>query len=256
MLRIGQKVKRFVSILRGNSGECPICERKVRFVRNPGSLRDNYRCASCNSIPRLRAIVDAIKRFYPDWENLSIHESSPNKASASRLLRSRCKHYSSSQFFVDVPRGDYKDGHRSEDLSALTFENDSFDLFITQDVFEHVMDATSAFREIARVLKPGGAHIFTMPWYGDLEFSRRRAAVVDNKLVNLMPPVYHGNPIDRKGGSLVTIDWGRDFTDIVFAASGLVTTILLQRDRLKGLDGDFLEVFISRKPMKQVNQEI
>ena len=44
----------------------------------------------------------------------------------------------------------------------MTFENESFDLFITQDVFEHVMTPNKAFKEIERVLKPGGAHVFTV----------------------------------------------------------------------------------------------
>ena len=44
----------------------------------------------------------------------------------------------------------------------MTFQNESFDLFITQDVFEHVMEPNKAFKEIERVLKPGGAHVFTV----------------------------------------------------------------------------------------------
>jgi ubiquinone/menaquinone biosynthesis C-methylase UbiE len=62
-----------------------------------------------------------------------------------------------------VPRGQYKGEHRSEDLRALTFPDQSFDLFITSDVFEHVFEPEKGFGDIARVLKPGGMHIFTMP---------------------------------------------------------------------------------------------
>ncbi len=32
---------------------------------------------------------------------------------------------------------------------------------LTQDVFEHLFDPAAAFREIARTLQPGGAHVFT-----------------------------------------------------------------------------------------------
>jgi len=192
-------------------------------------------------------VVDTVKQFYPSWKSLDIHESSPNKMAASRFLKAQCVKYSSSQYYIDVPRGEYKDGHRSEDLTALTFADNSFDILITQDVFEHVMEPQLAFKEIARVLKPGGAHIFSMPWYPKLEKSRRRADLRDGEIVFLMEPVYHGNPVDRKKGSLVTMDWGLDFTDFVLQASGLQTTIYLQRDRSKGLDGEFLEVFVSRK---------
>jgi 2-polyprenyl-3-methyl-5-hydroxy-6-metoxy-1,4-benzoquinol methylase len=49
-------------------------------------------------------------------------------------------------------------------MMAQTFENESFDLVITSDVFEHLPDVAPAVREILRTLKPGGAHIFTVPW--------------------------------------------------------------------------------------------
>ena len=37
------------------------------------------------------------------------------------------------------------------------------DIVISQDVLEHVFDATAVFREIERTLQPGGIHIFTVP---------------------------------------------------------------------------------------------
>jgi 2-polyprenyl-3-methyl-5-hydroxy-6-metoxy-1,4-benzoquinol methylase len=37
------------------------------------------------------------------------------------------------------------------------------DIVISQDVLEHVFDAPAVFREIARTLRPGGIHIFTVP---------------------------------------------------------------------------------------------
>jgi ubiquinone/menaquinone biosynthesis C-methylase UbiE len=41
----------------------------------------------------------------------------------------------------------------------LPFADDSFDAVLSTDTFEHVMDLEGAFREIARVLKPGGAFL-------------------------------------------------------------------------------------------------
>ena len=58
-----------------------------------------------------------------------------------------------------------KDGQRSENLEALTFPDESFDLIIPQDVFEHVLRPAKAFAEIARTLKPGGVHVYTVPYY-------------------------------------------------------------------------------------------
>jgi SAM-dependent methyltransferase len=166
---------------------------------------------------------------------------------SSRNLKRTCKRYSDSHYFPDVEPGTMHQGFRCENLDKLTFSNNTFDLFITSDVFEHVMNPEKAFAEIARVLKPGGLHIFTMPWYPALRISRRRAMVNDaGEIKHIEEAIYHGNPISSKG-SLVTIDWGLDFCDKVYDFSRMTTTIYLERDRSSGLDGEFLEVFISRK---------
>jgi SAM-dependent methyltransferase len=245
--RVKSKLVRTIQYLSSNPGYCPICERQVRFITRDKWLRDNYICSGCHSIPRYRALIDTIKRFYPEFESLIVHESSPNRGGSSYFLKTRCKNYTSSQYFPDVPRGEYKDGYRSEDLSALTFPDQSIDLLVTQDVFEHVMEPEKAFKEIARVLKPGGAHIFSMPWYPKLQNTIQRARMEKNEIVYLEEPVYHGNPVDRKKGALVTYDWGQDFIDIIYRSGGMYTTVYLQKDRGKGLDGDFLEIFVSRK---------
>lgn len=240
-----KRVRKLIKIVFGrkNIGYCVLCQSKTVFVEYGPWLRDKYQCIRCNSIPRQRALVEALELFYPTWRQLIIHESSPSN---SRFLIKECPNYSMSQFFQDVPKGTYKNNFRCEDLSALTFPENSIDLIITQDVFEHVLKPLEAFKEIQRVLKPGGAHIFTLPWYRNLEKSKRRADVINGELVLLEEPVYHGNPIDSKG-SLVTYDWGLDLTDLIFKESGLTTTIYLEKNRKKGLDAELLEVFISRK---------
>lgn len=228
-----------------NRGYCPICERSTLFVETRSWLRDHYLCWRCRSIPRQRALASALERFRPAWRDESLHESSP-AGPISDFLGRNAGSYSSSHYFEDVPRGETRDGHRSEDLSRMTFEEESFDVFVTLDVFEHVMEPAPAFREIARVLKPGGMHVFTMPWYPELASTVQRAAVEDGRVVHLQEPVYHGNPIDD-GGSLVTFDWGLDFPAFIAESSGMATVAYRQRDRSLGLDGEFLEVFVSRK---------
>jgi len=228
-----------------HQGICPICEKKTWFYKEKEWLRDNYRCLSCYSIPRWRALIDTLNKFYPKWPEMIIHESSPGGASSNHL-KQKCKNYSSSHYYQDILQGSYKGEHRSEDLSNLTFEDNSFDLFVTQDVFEHIMNPELAFKEIERVLKSGGAHVFTMPWYPSLKESRQRVKMENNKMVYLEEPIYHGNPIDEKG-SIVTFDWGMDFTKYIFDECGMFTTIYLQKDISKGIDAEFLEVFISTK---------
>jgi SAM-dependent methyltransferase len=64
----------------------------------------------------------------------------------------------------DAAVGGVINGVRCEDLQALTFADESIDLHITQDVFEHLLDPRAAFREIARTLRVEGAHILLFRW--------------------------------------------------------------------------------------------
>ena len=225
-------------------GYCPICERLTIFYAKHDWLRDHYLCYFCSSIPRFRAIIKHIKLYYPDYKNMTIHESSPAGA-ASDFLKKNCKYYSSSHYFPEVPGGQIKDGFRCENLETLTFDDETFDLFVTQDVFEHIMNPDLAFKEIDRVLRPGGVHIFTVPLYR-AQKSSPRAIQKNGEIIFLKEPVYHGNPINEKG-SLVTYDWGNDIVDYIYKATGMTTTILDISDPKNGIEAEFIEVFLSRK---------
>jgi SAM-dependent methyltransferase len=245
-LREGLRYRLLAWKHQANRGYCPTCESRTWFVEEQPWKRDYYRCVICGSIPRYRLLVHVLNEYFKGWEDQRIHECSPGGA-ASRLIRTKCRNYSSSHYFEDVPRGEYRGEHRSEDLSDLTFSDASLDLFITQDVFEHVIDPASAFKEICRVLKPGGAHVFTVPWYPQLKENRVRARVENGRIIHVEEPIYHRNPISSQG-SLVTTDWGIRFPDFVYQESGMFTTVIKVRDRWLGLDAEFREVFVSRKP--------
>lgn len=228
-----------------NSGYCTICETDSVFVEFDKWLRDNYRCIKCGSIPRNRALVRALNVFYPEWKKLSVHESSPG-GPLSNFLKRSCEKYSASHYYENIPRGNYFNGFRSEDLTKMTFDDGTFDVFITSDVFEHVFEPELAFKEIARILKPGGAHIFTMPWYPAIKKSIQRAKLENGKIIHLKDPEYHGNPISDEG-SLVTFDWGSDFCSFIYESAGTPTTVYLEKNKQLGLEADLLEVFISKK---------
>jgi SAM-dependent methyltransferase len=73
-------------------------------------------------------------------------------------------------------------------------------LSISIDVFEHIPDPYEAFSEIHRILKPGGRHIFTVPFYGDRYRDEIRATTEPEGIVNhILPPIYHGDPIQSEG---------------------------------------------------------
>ncbi|MGE3292087.1 MAG: methyltransferase domain-containing protein [Geminicoccaceae bacterium] len=217
------------------------------FVAENAWFRDNYVCATCGSIPRERALMLVLEERFPDWRNMQIHESSPGSRGASLRLARECSNYVPSQYFPDVPPGEYRNGIRCENLEAQTFADDSFDLHVTQDVFEHIFDPAAASREIARTLRVGGAHLFTVPLVNKRQPSCRRARRgPDGAVEHLAPPEYHGNPIDASG-SLVTIDWGMDIVQHILESSGLITEIVTI-DRLDhGIRAEYIEVLVSSK---------
>jgi len=226
-------------------GWCPICARRTLFYHQGPWPRDQFRCARCLSIPRWRALVRVLETHFPGWRQLAIHESSPGGSGSAKLAR-ECRGYMPTHYFPDVSPGQSRNAVRCENLEAQTFADEQFDLVITQDVFEHLLNPRLGFAEIARTLRPGGAHLFTVPWYW-WKPTLTRAKLRDSQVVHLEPPEYHGNPISADG-SLVVTEWGWDLCDFIYRSAGLTTTVILIVDRRQGIEAEFNEVFISRKP--------
>ena len=103
-----------------------------------------------------------------------------------------------------------------------------------------------AIAEIARTLKPGGAHIMSVPIVNKDRPATRRAALQDGKVVHFAEPEYHGNPVDDEG-SLVTIDWGYDIADFLHHHSGMPTSMFVIDDLSQGIRAEYIEIVVSRK---------
>lgn len=245
----------FVRLIKGekvvfkNRGVCPTCANNVTFVATNSWLRDYYRCSNCGSKPRERAIMRVLEMYYPDWRNRVIHESSPISRGASVRIAQQCKTYIPSQLFPDLAFGECKGGVRCENLETMTFADESIDLHITQDVMEHVFNPDLVFKEVARTLKPGGAHIFTVPIVNKHKPSVRRALLKNGEIVHLRKPVYHGNPVDSNG-ALVICDWGFDICEHIHEASGLYTHVVSIDDISHGIRAEYIEVLVTIKAQK------
>ena len=66
-------------------GYSPICQKNTVFLSRYDWLRDHYRCQRCKSLPRYRAVIDVLERHFPNWRDLSIHESSPHGPASDML---------------------------------------------------------------------------------------------------------------------------------------------------------------------------
>lgn len=229
-------------------GFCPVCDYPTFFFRpfpySP-AMREYYRCLWCRSTPRYRAFNLVLDKYFPNWKTLSIHESSPGGAMSKKLAR-YCTSYIASDYRPAFTPGELCGHTRNEDLQHMTFRDDLFDLVVTMDVFEHLPYPEKAFCEIARTLKPSGAHIFTVPCDVNSDTVIRASLSPSGEIIHQKPPVYHGNPIDSKG-SLVYRDWGRDLPEFIRKTSGLRTEVVRIHKAWQGIEPQLNEVYISRK---------
>lgn len=86
------------------------------------------------------------------------------------------------------------------DLSALPYPDDSFDLVVHSDTLQHVADPVGALAECHRVLRRGGACIYTVPIIvGRMSRWRRD-----------LPKSYHGPYDERAEDHLVVTEYGAD----------------------------------------------
>jgi len=127
----------------------------------------------------------------------------------------------------------------------MTLEDESVDLFVTQDVFEHINDPVAAFSEVERVLRKGGAHIFTVPIVRGPYPSERRAFYGPNGISHFKEPEYHGDPIDENG-ALVTFDYGYDIVEHIYK-TGMTPIVLDIVDWRYGIKAELNEVIVSIK---------
>lgn len=231
-----------------NKGCCPICEKEVVFFSENEWFRDFYFCPICKSIPRERALMHVINIYHPNWRSLVIHETSPANRGTSEKLRKECKTYIASYYFPNIMSGSYYQGYLCENMEALSFQDNSIDIHISQDVFEHVLFPEKAFKEVRRTLKPGGAHIFTVPLVNKNNPSEMLATLnEEGKIVNLVTPAeYHGDPLSSNG-SLVTRRWGYDITKFIHDTSGLFTTMIYIDNLHFGIRAEYVEVLVSIK---------
>jgi SAM-dependent methyltransferase len=219
-------------------GLCTICGHVGLFARGAErSLRESYACPSCRFTLRWRdqagVILDEFGRGQALsltqmvdrglLRDVSIFEPALRGPFVARLKG--LPHYTQSYFRPGVPLGlPAEDGVRNEDLTRLTFDEDTFDLIITSDVMEHLPDIELAFAETLRVLRPGGVHVFTIP--NDYPFPDRtepRVRIVDGAEVALKPARYHNAGDGSK--CLVYTDYGADLTDMIRALGGRLAVV-------------------------------
>jgi SAM-dependent methyltransferase len=207
-------VRKAAALLRPGSlaihpGQCPSCGPTllVKLADDPISVR----CVRCRSSAIHMSILQVLPRVCPDLSELSVYEMS-SRGPLFEFLGLQAGKLTFSEFYDDVDPGTFKEGVQCQDVQQLTFDDASFDLCTSTEVFEHVPDDRRGFAEIRRVLRPGGRFVFTVPLTTDAS-TVERAVLVDGELRHLLEPEYHGDVIRGQGKVLCFRNYGLDILD-------------------------------------------
>lgn len=185
---------------------CPICGPSllVRLSRDPIGVR----CLRCAASAVTLSLVSVLQTVRPGFAGEAVYELSA-RGPLVEFLRARLARFTCSEYFDDVPPGERRDGVLCQDVQRLTFADGSFDVVTSTEVFEHVPDDARGFREVRRVLRPGGAFVFTVPLSG-AEATAERARLADGRIEHLLAPEYHGDRIRGQHRVLAFRNYGRD----------------------------------------------
>ena len=207
-------------------GICSVCGHLGAFPREneTASIRESFKCESCGSSLRYREQARLILEHFsvtgssnlnelvnePEFRGLDIYE--PGLGGPFRRIFRTLPGYRTSYYWDDLVPGERRDGIQCQDLMNLTFADDSFDLVITSDIFEHVRKPFAGFSEVNRVLKPGGVHVFSVPARCPMRAkSVFRVDTSGQEDEFVLPAHYHDSPTGEK--SLVYTEFGADMVD-------------------------------------------
>lgn len=173
----------------------------VDGVETP-NLREHLRCPDCQLNNRMRAAVHFFERALVAGGREPSVYMTEQCTPIYTAMSHRHPDLAGSEYFGDrLPLGGFThDGLRNESLTRLTFPSASFDVVISLDVLEHVAFVERALAECRRVLRPGGALLFSVPFYPERETNLVRASEDEaGRITHHLPPEYHGDPLSTDG---------------------------------------------------------
>ncbi len=138
-----------------------------------------------------------------------------------------------------------------QNILELSFADASFDGYISCDVLEHIPDLQQAINEAARILRPGGFFLGTVPFAAGHEETIVRAVLTHSGIEHLEEPQYHGNPTRPEEGSLVFQIPGWDLMDMCRKAGfedPCMRLIVSKRHGVFSNAPGFISLFYAKRP--------
>lgn len=154
--------------------------------------------------PRQRAVLETLHALTRGREQDVRIYAAEGITPFARQLRERYPNFIGSEYAPTAEDQARIAPVAHQDLADLTYPNESFDICITNEVFEHLPELSVSIAELYRVLAPGGVLICTFPFlHNRLDTITKARMLEGGEIEHLMTPEYHGNPVNPEGGSLV-----------------------------------------------------
>jgi SAM-dependent methyltransferase len=191
-----------------SAAKCPLCGSSLFLSMRADPFMT--RCLRCRATAVNLSIIPLIEKHARAAPLDSVWEMSTYGATLD-FLRSRCANVYASEYFPGEAPGAIVDGVRNEDVTRLSFEDNSLDLITSNQVFEHVPEDIIGFAECFRVLRPGGALIMTVPLYKTAR-TVLMAEIKDGQIVFHQEPEYHDSR--TAGPKTALVFWQHSMNDI------------------------------------------
>lgn len=223
-------------------GLCNICGlQSVFFCKNLIHPRDFLTCMHCGSTSRYRSVARGVLQAISDLSGIHVNSmAAVQYARFPHVIKVYDTQVAFSLGVVTYPipcylaqnpniklflsdlngiandKGPNGECLSQQNLESLTYDSNQFDIVITSDVLEHLRQPERAHAEIARVVRPGGFYVFTVPHTRDHYLTQYRVKIHNpldaSQDEYLEEPVYHGDP-NSGDGTLVYQIFGRDIDD-------------------------------------------
>lgn len=248
--------------------DCPVCgneakplydfpDIRLRQEHRIGILRETLQCRRCFASMRQRSLALGFLSYLNDrrsenscsikdvaavgFGGLTLLDSDAFSA-MSMLLRDvpgyvRCSYIPSRPWGTQLEQGYF-----NIDLQRIDFADESFDIVLTSDVMEHVRNCDAAHAEIYRILKPGGAYIFNVPYDEQAAEDIQLIDTSTDQDIFLCKPQLHGDPLT--GGVVAYRVFGRSLLGKLEELGFKVEFRRIQQPSALVVDGD---VFVARK---------
>ena len=244
------------------AGRCHVCNSPVEFqvdylsatgLMEEGKKIPNWReclvCPRCNLNNRMRAVIHLMESLgkTSQLDNIYITEQ---LTYLYQVLLSRYPNLIGSEFLGEhLNAGELNEnGIRHEDMTALSFEDESFTSILTFDVLEHIPDYQQALRESARCLKKDGTLFLTAPFVITSNSTKVRASVgKDGQVTHHLPEEYHGDPTNPEAGILCYYHFGWDLLDQLIEAGFHRSCVNLYWSRKYGYFGGYQVIITAAK---------